>query len=232
MPKLSIIVGTLNRPDQIQRLVKSVVENTKVDWELIILDAGTTPPPLFYYLQLTKDRIRIVEENPRLGHIKGYNIGFRMAQGEYVTWLNDDAIVMPGWDSCVEMMDRNPWIGMGILRFGTNGDNFLSFEYQGLPYANFGILRKELGDKVEWFDDDILYFYGGDNSLTFKVFLKGKPVVPLPGKHVIHYPHMDSYRIDNEARQAADAAALMTRYRDLLPLMYQTFSAFRERRPV
>lgn len=233
MPKLSIIVGTLDRPGSLETLINSINTNTTiVDWELIISDAGIKFPldvdDFRNYKLREGGDIRLLLERPRLGHVAGYNRAFRSAKGEYVCWLNDDAVVVKGWDKCVEVMEKNPWIGMGALKFGTFSDNYLSFDYQGLPYANFGIIKRTLGEELGWFDEDILYFYGGDNSLAFKVYLKNMPVVPLPGGHVIHRPFMDDYRTENEARQAGDAYHLMERYRPMLVEMHKNNDRYKE----
>lgn len=223
-PILSIVTGTLDRPDSLKRLLRSIRENTYVPYELLISDAGKLHP----VGNCTEPNTKVFREIPRLGHIKGYNNLFRQCSGKWVVWLNDDAVVLPEWSKCVEVMERNSWVGMGILQYGNFGSPYTFNEYQGMPYANFGIIDRELGNRLGWFDD-YLYFYGGDNALTFKVFLSGRPVVSIPGEHIIHYPVEDQQRIENVAKQAADATALMNKYRDLLPRMWKVRDEFKRR---
>lgn len=227
-PKLSLVVGTLDRPQLLGNLIDSIKKNTPIEWELIIADASIKYP-LNTLQNALGSNIKVLSERPRLGHVKGYNRAFRACSGDWVVWLNDDAIVMPDWWRCVEVMERNKWIGMGALKFGQFMDAFLTFEYQGLPYANFGIINREFGNELGWFDEEVCYFYGGDNSLTFKVFLANKPVTPIPGRHILHVPCADEYRLENELLQAGDGAKLMAKYRTLLPRMLEVHEKFRKK---
>lgn len=209
-------------------LVSSIQKNTDVSWELIISDAGDdelSPE----HLPKVSGRIDLYQERPRLGHVKGYNQAFWRATGKWVVWLNDDCVVQPKWASqAICFMERNRWIGLGALKYGTFGTPFLSNEYQGLPYANFGLIQRALGDVLGWFDEEACYFYGGDNSLTFKVFMADKPVVPIPGEHIIHRPFVDQHRIENEKNQPDDARRLIDKYLPYFPMMREVHSYYRD----
>jgi GT2 family glycosyltransferase len=218
MIDLSIIVGTLDRPESFGSMYKSIEQNTSnIDWELIVSDAGNKFP---VDASLLSNRTKLIIERPRLGFVKGYNKSFRMAQGKYICWLNDDAIVQPNWaQEAIKFMDNNKWVGMGAFYWMNQGGPDYNVEwYQGLPYANFGIIDREFGNCLDWFDEDMT-MYGSDNSISFRVFLAGKPVVGMSKARILHRPYTDSYRIDNEKLQAKDAEILMNKYRPFLGQM-------------
>lgn len=228
MRELSIITGVLDRPEPFRRLYESILRHTTdVDWELVVSDASEFAP-------LTADayppNVRILKESPRRGHAAGYNMAFREAQGKYVIWLNDDVEVKAHWARrSVDFLKRHPEVGMGAIYYGVYTEPFVVNSYQELLYANFGVLERTLGDSVGWFDEDIVRMYGADNSLAFKVWLSGRPVVPVPGAVVVHRMHYDEHRRINEQGQAWDASRLMDRYRDRLPEMWKVRDEWKER---
>jgi len=224
MVDLSIIVGTLNRKQQFLSMLNSVIRHTTVPWEMIVSDAGD----IRLELQDVPRNIKIIEENPRLGHIAGYNKAFELAEGRWVIWLNDDVEVQEGWAfEAVRMMERNKWIGIGALYWANQGMSGYRVDwYQGMPYANFGIISREFGNTIGWFDE-ILYFYGGDNSIAFRSFLAGRPVIPIPSARVLHKPFADRIRTQNESHQPHDAAKLMAKYGPFLKDMQKVHERFK-----
>ncbi len=216
--ELSIITGTVDRPAHLQKFIKSVIKNTDIPYELIILDAGVNHPVEMAWDY--KDPIYVIREEKKLGYAAGYNVGFRHAKGKYVTFLNDDCEVQPSWAiESVRFMDRNPWVGLGAIYYSNYGDDpYHISEWLGLPYANFGVISKTLGDKLGWFDE-VCFTYGADNSLTFKVLLDGKAIAGIPYSKIIHRPIMDSNKVQNMSKQPEDAKNLLLKYRHRLPEM-------------
>src|SRR6185436_1909043 len=171
---LSIVTGTVDRRHSIQKFVDSVREHTTVDYELLIIDAGNRP------LQISlPPQARIIPERPRKTYVAGYNAAFAECRGEFVCWMNDDAEVTQGWDvAAIEFMRAHPEVGLGCLPFSDPAwSGFKVCEMWGLPYANFGIIRREIGNEIGWFDSD-LTMYGSDNAISFKVLLAGHGLAP------------------------------------------------------
>lgn len=206
-PKLSLVTGTVNRPDGIARLVQSVIENTAVSWELVISDASEVP------FESVHPSVRVIHEKPRLGYVRGYNAAFREAVGEWVIYLNDDAVVLPNYDTkAIEFMEANPHVGLGCLAFSDRCWN--GFEVQrfwGIPYANFGIIRRELGNSLGWFWEE-LRMYGSDNALTFDVLLAGYAVAPIQGEFIHHFRANDRERAANQVGRETDSRRLSAKY--------------------
>jgi len=159
----------------------------------------------------------------------GYNKAFREARSEWVCWLNDDVeVVGDTLDRAVRWMVDHPEIGMGALYYAEGsgpGAPWHVNEAWGVGYANFGILRRELGNLLGWFDPDVS-MYGSDNSLTFKVLLAGKGVVGIPGTRLIHHAQADAQKQRNVTTQPADHKRLFDRYEVLMPLMRQQYARF------
>ncbi len=208
MPKLSLVTGTRNRPESFQRLLSSIVVNTSVPWELVVADASDVPMDATHL----REEVRILPERPRLGCVKGYNRAFRECLGEFVLWLNDDCEVCPGYDTAaIEFMEQYPQTGLGALHYSEKGGEFhVNAAYRAL-YANFGIIRKQLGDAVGWFNES-LEMYGCDNSLTFKVLLENYGVNDIPGARIIHHSEQDDERRQNQRSRRRDNETLTETY--------------------
>lgn len=210
-PVLSLITGTLNRPAAFRRLLDSIIEKTVISWELIVGDACEEQT----YTLDVPENVTVFHEKPRLGHSKGYNKAFRMAKGEYLLWLNDDAEVCEGYaDEAVGFMEDNPQIGLGALHYSENGGPFHVNSAWDCMYANFGIFRKDVGEKVGYFDEEI-QMYGADNSIAFRMLLAGYGIADIPEAKILHHSVSDRLRQDNQANRYRDNKTLQYKY---LPL--------------
>lgn len=215
--KLSIVTGALNRPEAFLRLVSSIVDSTTVDWEMVVADASDTT------MSSRDPRIRILAEKPRLGCVKGYNRAFREARGEWVIWLNDDCEVVQGYDvESIALMEANPTIGLGALHYSENGGPFHVNSAWHALYANFGIIRRELGDQLGWFDED-LTMYGNDNSLTCRVLMAGFGVADIPKARILHHAIDDAERLRNKQYQYRDNAVIQHKYLPHQPKWIATY---------
>lgn len=211
-PMLSIVVGTRNRPDAFRRLVESIEKYTPMPWELVVSDASDRPienEPVA--TDETWPKIKVIPERPRLGHVKGYNRAFREARGGWVIWLNDDVEVLPDWaDNAITFMEYNPHVGLGALYYEEPGKKAFHMNLGwGIPYANFGILRREVGERIGWFDEDF-YMYGADNAIAFEMLMAGYAVVGIHSARVRHHSVNDPARQENE-RDAQTASAILSR---------------------
>jgi GT2 family glycosyltransferase len=221
-PLLSLVTGTLNRPESFKRLLDSIVKNTSVPWELIVSDASDRP----YALELPEN-VLMLPERPRLGCVKGFNRAFLRATGEWVIYLNDDAEVQAGYaEAAIGFMTQHPSVGLGALHYADR-----KFDYRvnlgwGMVYANFGIIRRELGNSLLWFDDD-LQMYGNDNSLTFRVLIHGLGIGSIPEARIFHHSVQDQLRIDNQHYKQTDNKVITQKY---MPLRNQMLAVYSKNR--
>lgn len=187
-------------------MVESIQRNTDVQWELVVSDASDTP------MDMAIPDVTWIPERPRLGCTKGFNRAFREARGEFALWLNDDCEVTRGYDTAaIAFMQAHPQIGLGALHYSENGGPFHVNSAWGCVYANFGIIRRELGNQIGWFDES-LEMYGCDNSLTFRVLLADRGVSDIPDARVLHHSVQDHERRMNQANRARDNRTLTATY--------------------
>lgn len=115
MKKVSIVLPSYNGEQYIEQAIQSVLEQSYLNWELIIVDDCSTDGTasiINHYAQ--KDyRIQVIHntENQRLP--QSLNIGFRRATGDYFTWTSDDNYYDPdAIEVMVSFLEENPQYGL------------------------------------------------------------------------------------------------------------------------
>lgn len=92
MCKVSIILPTYNRKYCIARAIDSIFHQTYTDYELIIVDDGSTDGTDEYVNALSKKdgRIRYIRSTRNAGAAEARNIGIREAAGRYIAFQDSD----------------------------------------------------------------------------------------------------------------------------------------------
>ncbi|ANE55597.1 glycosyltransferase family 2 protein [Methylomonas sp. DH-1] len=95
LPKISVIIPTFNQGNFIEKTIESVISQDYPNFELIIIDGGSTDN--------TVDIIRKYEQyltywvsEPDRGQSHAINKGMAKATGDVLTWLNSDDWYLPG----------------------------------------------------------------------------------------------------------------------------------------
>jgi glycosyltransferase involved in cell wall biosynthesis len=88
LPKASIIMPAYNRADTIHRAVKSAQAQTLTDWELIVVDDGSTDGT-DELVPRDDPRITVIRQENQ-GFVGARNTGLRAARGEYIAFLDSD----------------------------------------------------------------------------------------------------------------------------------------------
>jgi glycosyltransferase involved in cell wall biosynthesis len=93
MPKASVILPTFNRIDTIMRAIASVRRQSLEDWELIVVDDGSTDDTAAL-IQNVDPRLVVIRQERR-GFTEARNVGIRAARGEYLAFLDSDDEFLP-----------------------------------------------------------------------------------------------------------------------------------------
>lgn len=90
-PLFSVILTTHNRPAFLREALNSVLGQTLDDFECIVVDDCSEPPA-----SVPDDgRFRLVRLEPARGCAGARNAGIEVANGSYLTFLDDDDIYLP-----------------------------------------------------------------------------------------------------------------------------------------
>jgi len=206
--KLSIVFATLNRIQYLPRCLDSVYRTVSgLDYEVIVADGGSTDGTLGYLREEQKQNgLRLIEQGKPLGCVRAFNECFALAKGEYVFNFNDDAeLVGDALVSACNILDQRNDIGQIAIPYAfpqlPPEVSMMKIGGRLVPYANFAVTTKCLGDKVGWWGgpEINLYRYAGDNQLSMNVWASGCKVLPLPVKmgSIIHYAAEDATRLNS-----------------------------------
>jgi hypothetical protein len=93
-PSVSVIMPTFNRASLIGDAIRSVLDQTYSEWELIVCDDGSTDDTKAVVDGFSDSRIRYIVV-PRGGAAKARNAGLAAAQGHLVAYLDTDNLWHP-----------------------------------------------------------------------------------------------------------------------------------------
>jgi len=94
--KVSIILPTYNQADMIPETVKSVMSQTYGNWELIVVNDGSTDNTAKYLKTLPQtDQFRVIHHEKNRKLPAALNTGFKKATGDYYTWISSDSVCAP-----------------------------------------------------------------------------------------------------------------------------------------
>lgn len=112
MPRISVILPTFNREQFIADAIQSVLSQSYRDFELIVVDDGSTDRTAEIVSSIRDPRLASVRQENR-GRSYARNVALNLAQGEFVAFLDSDDLYVPGkLEMQAAYMDRHPEAGM------------------------------------------------------------------------------------------------------------------------
>lgn len=166
-PRVSVITIFLNAERFLGEAVESVLGQTREDWELLLVDDGSTdgsPETARRYAERHPGRIRYLEhpDHANQGMSASRNLGLAHARGEYVALLDADDVYLPeALERRVAELASRPEAGMvygpTLYWYGWTGDpedarrDFLDFRGGRGPAP--GLLLQPPVALRRWLDD-------------------------------------------------------------------------------
>lgn len=112
MPRVTVVIPTYNRAQFIAEAIQSVLEQTFRDFELIVVDDGSTDDTAAVVSRFTDPRLRYIYQTNQ-ERSAARNHGLRLARGEYVAFLDSDDVWLPAkLEHQVALLDARPAMGL------------------------------------------------------------------------------------------------------------------------
>lgn len=93
-PRVSIIMPAFNAERSISFSIKSVLDQSFGEWELLIINDGSTDSTLDVILEFRDSRIKIINQSNQ-GVAAARNSALKIAIGEYIAFLDADDLWLP-----------------------------------------------------------------------------------------------------------------------------------------
>src|SRR5712692_7503316 len=93
--KVSVCIPTYNGAEFVAKAIESVRAQTFADFELLVVDDSSNDATVDIVRSFTDPRIRIDQNEKRLGIPGNWNRCLSLAQGEYICLFHQDDIMLP-----------------------------------------------------------------------------------------------------------------------------------------
>lgn len=93
MPLISVVMSVYNSSLFLKECIKSILEQTFKDYELIILDDGSSDNSIDIIKTFSDTRIKFIA--CQHDYIQTLNMGINMTKGKYIAHMDSDDIMLP-----------------------------------------------------------------------------------------------------------------------------------------
>jgi glycosyltransferase involved in cell wall biosynthesis len=94
-PAVSVVIPVYNRPEPVTRAIQSVLAQTVQDFEIIVVDDGSTDAVAAAVASIPDPRLRLIRHERNKGGSAARNTGIRASSAPFVAFLDSDDEWMP-----------------------------------------------------------------------------------------------------------------------------------------
>jgi len=210
-PVFSIVLPTYNRPELLRRAISSVCRQTFQDFELIVVDDGSTVPCCSGLAEPVDPRIRLIRNPSNIGVAGARNVAIAAARGTYISFLDDDdeyrSSFLSSSYACLKDTPASTglsWCSVEYIRyaqepvgtqrtevreFATQYENECALFRQFLSIGiGFGVtVKASCLKKVGSFNAELRV--ESDTDFFFRILSDSFVPVVVPGVHVVLHDH-------------------------------------------
>ena len=188
---VSVIVPTYNRANLISETIESILNQTYKNFELIIVDDGSTDNTEEVIRKFKDSRIKYIKTDNWGGPARPRNTGIKKAKGEYIAFCDDDDIWLPKkLEKQIRVFQISNETAMLYTRFKTiegdvisnkifpengkykSGNIFKSIYLRNLIACSGVIVKRSVLDQVGLFNTDPNLIAVEDADLWLRIALK------------------------------------------------------------
>lgn len=138
-PFVSVVMPVYNAMEYVDSAIKSIIDQTYENYELIIIDDGSTDGSKEIIKSFGDNRIVFIENTKNIKLVETLNKGLDMAKGEFIARMDADDIALPQrFEKQVDYLLKNPQVGV-----------------LGTAYESFDAIKKKVfyeinHDDIKW----------------------------------------------------------------------------------
>lgn len=237
-PTLSIVMPTHNRAGYISIAIESVLQQTYQDWELLIVDDGSTDDTKSVVEPFLKRdaRIRYIHQDQNKGIAFTRNNGVAQARGRYIAMLDsDDAWASPDkLARQIAVLNADPELGIigtwleiidekGVhtgqqLSYAQDDAGIRSKEIYKNAFAQSSVIfRKEAFEKAGGYDGR--FVVTDDHDLWLKIG-RSYRFATLPSYDLLYRKHSGNITRTRRITAAHEELEILRRHRAYYPGFY------------
>lgn len=192
MAKVTIAIPTYNRSKFLAEAIKSVLEQTYIDFELLIVDNASTDRTKKVVKSFNDPRINYHRNKKNIGMMRNWNKCIELSNGKYLMILGDDDMLYPNFiDVSLGAHEGAPKIGFSFAhcnKVDQEGKDIMRWGYKFTPsgyldrhkYLHYTIkygacltnsstvlINKKVFSKVKAFEAPY-----GSNTFDFNMWIK------------------------------------------------------------
>ncbi|KAA3653232.1 MAG: glycosyltransferase, partial [Calditrichaeota bacterium] len=171
---VSIVIPILNRKRFIKNTVQRVLDGTFDDFEILIVDNGSTDGTQEEVHSISDSRVRLIQHDGTC-IAEALNRGINEARGKYIAQLDsDDEYVPHTLETMVNYMESHPQCGLAISYYDLIDIDSVPIPGMGiikhLEYNRNNILRVDGAGALRFFHKKVLHEFGLYNVDEFGNF--------------------------------------------------------------
>lgn len=184
MPFISVVIPLYNKEEYIVRTIQSVLGQTYSNFELIVVDDGSTDDSKSIVSSIADTRVRLVSQK-NSGSAAARNTGIRHSTGDIVAFLDADDQWMPTFlEEIVELSKKYPNVGIYGTAYSVYSENTLLRD---------NVWNAELGNRI------LSSYYAETALCGFPIFITSSFAAP---RSVLE--RVDGYQEDYRSGQDHD----------------------------
>jgi glycosyltransferase involved in cell wall biosynthesis len=156
---VTVLMAVHNGGELLRSSVESVLGQTYRDFELLVIDDGSTDGSADVARSYADERIRVLENERNIGQVPSLNLGLRAARGRYVARLDHDDRSRPTrLERQVELLedhDRVALVGTWIDVVGSDGRLWTSVRGEMRDFREF--VTALLVNRFPWGHPSIMF---------------------------------------------------------------------------
>ncbi len=128
---ISVLLPAYNAEDYIQRAIDSILAQTYVDFELLVINDGSTDNTARLVASYADSRVQLINMPENVGLIEALNHGLQIASRKYIARMDADDISLPTRlaKQLRFLEDNQDYVacGTGIINFNEKSESYLQY---------------------------------------------------------------------------------------------------------